>query len=104
MKLLLTTIFILTFSICAYSQTERDELQVAQSRLVKTLDALEKAEALIDSLKRENAALTQLNVLNEQIIDAQKEQIKAAKSEIEVLKKKSQRKLSFFFGLVTLRY
>lgn len=104
-KLFLTILFIGIFSICAYSQTTcEDDLKVANQRLVKTLDALDKAELLIASLKQENEALTRLNAINGQIQTAQAKTIEAQKAEIEIYKAKSQRKISLLWGIIKIRY
>jgi hypothetical protein len=46
-RVYLSILFIAVFSVCAYSQTAEEQLQVANARLVKTLDNLEAAERLI---------------------------------------------------------
>ena len=81
-----------------------EELKVSQQRLVKTLDALDKAELLIASLKQENEALTRLNAINGQIQTAQAKTIEAQKAEIEIYKAKSQRKISLLWGIIKIRY
>ena len=81
-----------------------DELAIANQRLAKALDALEKAERVITALEAENAALRRLSVVNEQILTAKETVISEQIKLIEIYKKQSGRKISFLFGLVKIRY
>ncbi len=81
-----------------------DELAIANQRLAKALDTLEKAERLVTALEAENAALRRLNAVNEQILTAKETVISEQIKLIEIYKKQSGRKISFLFGLVKIRY
>ncbi len=81
-----------------------DELAIANQRLAKALDALEKAERVITALEAENAALRRLNAVNEQILVAKETVISEQIKLIEIYKKQSGRKISFLFGLIKVRY
>ena len=77
---------------------------VCEQRLLKTLDALEKTERLVSALEAENAAIRRLNAVNEQILTAKETIIGEQVKLIEIYRKQSGRKISFFFGLVKVRY
>jgi len=77
---------------------------VCDQRLVKTLDALEKAERLIASLDAEIAARKRLDAVNEEILAAKNAVIAEQTKLIEIYKKQSGRKISFLFGLIKVRY
>ena len=81
-----------------------DELAIANRRLAKALDALEKAERVITALEAENAVLRRLNAVNEQILTAKETVIGEQVKLIEIYKKQSGRKISFLFGLIKVRY
>ncbi|MBK8150849.1 MAG: hypothetical protein IPK58_22260 [Acidobacteria bacterium] len=81
-----------------------DELAIANQRLAKALDALDKAERVITALEAENAALRRLSAVNEQILTAKETVISEQIKLIEIYKKQSGRKISFLFGLVKIRY
>lgn len=77
---------------------------LCEQRLLKALDALEKAERLVTALEAENAALRRLNAVNEQILVAKETVISEQIKLIEIYKKQSGRKISFLFGLIKVRY
>ena len=77
---------------------------LCEQRLLKALDALEKAERLVTALEAENAALRRLNAVNEQILTAKEAVIAEQVKLIEIYKKQSGRKISFLFGLIKVRY
>jgi len=80
------------------------DLETANARLLKTLDALEKAEVLIKTLQTEIEARKNLDAINAAIIEKQTARFNDAEKEIALLKKKAQRKFSILFGLISLRY
>lgn len=86
------------------SATDDDALAIANQRLAKTLDALEKAERLIKTLEAEIEARKRLDQVNEEIIEAKNGMILEQAKLIEIYKKQSGRKVSFLFGLVKIRY
>ncbi len=77
---------------------------VCAQRLDKTLDALEKCEAVNEAKTKENAAVRQLNALNEQIISQQKAVIENQDKLIVILTKQTRRKFSLLFGLIKVTY
>lgn len=81
-----------------------DELAIANQRLAKALDALEKAERLIAALDAEILARKRLDATNEEILTAKNAVIAEQAKMIELLKKQTGRKVSFLFGLVKVRY
>ncbi len=81
-----------------------DELAIANQRLSKALDALDKAERLIATLDAEIAARKRLDAVNEEILAAKNAVIAEQVKLIEIYKKQSGRKISFLFGLVKIRY
>ena len=86
------------------SAVEKQTSDLCEQRLLKALDALEKAERLVTALEAENAALRRLNAVNEQILVAKETVISEQIKLIEIYKKQSGRKISFLFGLVKIRY
>ena len=81
-----------------------DELAIANQRLAKALDALEKAERLIAALDAEILARKRLDATNEEILTAKNAVIAEQAKMIELLIKQTGRKVSFLFGLVKVRY
>lgn len=80
------------------------ELKTANQRLLKTLDALERSEKVIEAQKAEIAALKSLNQLNDEIL-AKKEQIIADQNKlIEKLEKQTRPEFKVFWGLVKIRF
>ena len=77
---------------------------VCDRRLLKTLDALEAAESVAASLKSEIESLRRLAAVNDEIIKAKETVIAEQKKLIEILEKKSRRRISFFFGMVKVSY
>lgn len=84
--------------------TDDDALAIANQRLAKALDALEKAERLIKALEAEIAARKRLDQVNQEIIEAKNGLILEQSKLIEIYKKQSGRKVSLLFGLVKIRY
>ena len=80
-----------------------EDLRVANQRLAKTLDALEKAESLIQSLQAENVKRKELNDLNNSIIEKKDSVIAGQQKLIETYEKQKGTELSFFFGLIKFR-
>lgn len=80
-----------------------DELAIANQRLAKALDALEKAEKLIAALEAEIAARKRLDAVNDELLATKNAVIAEQTKLIEVYKKQSGRKISFLFGLVKVR-
>lgn len=80
------------------------DLQTANQRLLKTLDALEKAESLIKMLESEIEARKRLETINNQIIAAKDSQISEQKKLIEILEKQSGRKLKILWGIISVRF
>lgn len=78
--------------------------EICEQRLAKSLDALEKAERLIAALEGELAARKRLDDVNAEIIETKNALISEQAKLIGLLKKQSGRKISFFFGLVKIRY
>lgn len=77
---------------------------VCEQRLAKTLDALEKTQELVKAMKAEIAAKDELIAVQRQLL-ATKDEITAQQAkQIDILKKQTGRKISFFFGLVKVRY
>jgi hypothetical protein len=103
-RVYLSILFIAVFSVCAYSQTAEEQLQVANARLVKTLDNLEAAERLIKTLETEIEARKRLETTNSQIIAAKDSVIEEQKKLIAILEKQSQRKLKIFWGIISVRF
>jgi hypothetical protein len=81
-----------------------DAETVYNQRLLKVLDALEKAESLIQVLENEIEARKRLETINNQIIEAKDTQIAEQKKLIAILEKQSQRKLSILWGIVKVRF
>ena len=81
-----------------------DELAIANQRLAKALDALEKAERLIAALEAEILARKRLDATNEEILTAKNAVIAEQAKMIELLKKQTGRKISFLFGVIKIRY
>lgn len=77
---------------------------VCDQRLVKTLDALDKAERVIAALEAEIAARKRLDGVNAEILAAKNAVIAEQEKLIGLLKKQTGRKVSLFFGLVKIRY
>lgn len=77
---------------------------VCDQRLLKTLDALDKAERVIAALEAEIAARKRLDAVNEEILAAKDAVIAEQAKMIGLLKKQTGRKVSLFFGLVKVRY
>lgn len=80
------------------------ELSEANQRLLKTLDALEKAERAISALQAELKARESLDKINDDLLIKKDEIIKNQADLIKILEKQSGRKLSIFFGLIKVRY
>jgi hypothetical protein len=78
-------------------------IQVANERLAKTLDALEKSEALNKTLEALVEKQNQLLALNDEIIK-KKESIIADQADlIAIYEKRKGTTISFFFGLIKFR-
>lgn len=77
---------------------------VCDRRLLKALDALDKAERVIAALEAEIAARKRLDAVNEEILAAKTAVIAEQAKMIDLLKKQTGRKVSLFFGLVRIRY
>lgn len=77
---------------------------VCEQRLLKTLDALDKAERVIAALEAEIAARKRLDAVNEEILAAKTAVIAEQAKMIDLLRKQTGRKVSLFFGLVKIRY
>jgi hypothetical protein len=80
------------------------DLATANQRLVKTLDALEKAESLVKILENEIEARKRLETVNNDIIKAKDSQLAEQKKLIEILEKQSQRKLKILWGIISVRF
>lgn len=93
-----------TAAIAPVSRTTQAADDVCLQRLDKTLDALENAEALIAAKDAQIKAKNDLLATKDAII-AQRIEIQANTEKLlEIYKAKSQRKISFLFGLVKIRY
>lgn len=77
---------------------------VCEQRLAKTLDALEKTQALVKALEAQIATLNRLNQVNAELLTAKDGIINDQAKLIEIYKKQTGRKISFLFGLVKVRY
>lgn len=77
---------------------------VCNQRLLKALDALEKAERLVAALDAEITSRKKLDAVNAEILKAQDTVIGEQAKLIEILRKQTGRKISFLFGLVKIRY
>lgn len=77
---------------------------VCEQRLLKALDALEKAERLVAALDAEITSRKKLDAVNAEILKAQDTVIDEQAKLIEILRKQTGRKISFLFGLVKIRY
>lgn len=100
MRFLLTTVFILLAGIACYSQTE---LEVANARLVRTLDALEKTEAVLAAKSAEMAAKDALLDNHEQMIALQAGIIQARDEEVKALRKIKCSTTSFAWGIIKVK-
>lgn len=80
------------------------ELELANQRLVKTLDAYEKAKALIATLEDRSRIQNDLERLNKELLAAKDETVRQQAALIELLKKQQGRKFSLLFGLVKIRF
>jgi hypothetical protein len=85
------------------SASDSRTIQVANERLAKTLDALEKSEALNKTLEALVEKQNQLLALNDEIIK-KKESIIADQADlIAIYEKRKGTTISFFFGLIKFR-
>jgi hypothetical protein len=108
--LIISTILFAATVISSTAQTRPEDsasdsrtIQVANERLAKTLDALEKSEALNKTLEALVEKQNQLLALNDEIIK-KKESIIADQADlIAIYEKRKGTTISFFFGLIKFR-
>jgi hypothetical protein len=79
-------------------------IQVANERLAKTLDALEKADDLNKSLQNLIDKQTQLLALNDEIIKKKDLVISDQAKLIAILEKQNKRQLRFLWGVISIRF
>lgn len=80
-----------------------DALKVANQRLAKTLDALEQAETVINTLQKELSTRKNLDAVNESLITKKDKIIEGQQKLIEVYEKQKGLTVSFLFGLIKIR-
>lgn len=102
--LFLSTIFIFLFAVCAFGQNQCADLADCEAKLSeasrminKLLDVSKAQTDAITALKEENAARARKNDIDAGVIAAQDKLIL-------LLEKQTKRQISFFFGLVKVRY
>lgn len=103
-KLVCLTVLFLAFAISAHAQTAQSDLDVANARLVKVLDALESAEKAIEAQKAEIASLKSLAEINNQLIIKKEEIISDQNKLIEKLEKQTRPELKILWGLFKVRF
>ena len=78
-----------------------DDCTIANQRLVKTLDALDKSENEKKTLEVENLVLKRLEVINASFLAAKDQMLKSKDGELTVLRNLKCSKTSFLFGLIS---
>jgi hypothetical protein len=81
-----------------------EELKTANSRLLKTLDALAAAESAVKALQTEIEARKRLDLVNEELLKRKDDIISQQEKLIKILEKQTGRKISILFGLIKIRF
>jgi hypothetical protein len=81
-----------------------EELKTANSRLLKTLDALAAAESAVKALHTEIEARKRLDLVNEELLKRKDDIISQQEKLIKILEKETGRKISILFGLIKIRF
>lgn len=77
---------------------------ITAQRLAKTLEALERAEALIAAQQRQLDASEKVEIAQRRLIELQAATVKEQDEKIRLLEKQKRQQVSIFFGLVKIRF
>lgn len=108
-KFLLIPIFVLLFAChadaqCTTLESCQSKLSDAAKMINQLLDVSDADQKLITALKLENESRAKLNVIDNTIIERQKSEIADLVKLNVILKSKTARSFSVFFGLIKLKY
>jgi hypothetical protein len=103
MKIILSIAFIFLFAFAVSAQ----KVEVSQefiNRATQAFDEVVALRAVVDAQKQQIEAQKKLDAINAEIIRKHEEKDAENAKLIALLEKKSRRKISIFFGLVSIRF
>lgn len=107
MKTIIKTFLILIFALILCGTINAQKVEIEQetaNRCAKCFAESEAKDLLISAQAAQITAQKELLITKDLIISQQKELLAQSEKLVEIYKSKSQRKISFLFGLIKVRY